>query len=112
MRPDRVRRASHLLTLLLLLAAAGFGVVVRHNAAPVQRVPEPTATAAGAETVDPSALFARRCARCHELTELVEPLQMQMDREQARGDLQAFLDRHRHASATENQRLAAWLVAQ
>lgn len=108
MRPDRVRRASHLLTLLLLLAAAGFAVVVSHDGTPPPNAAAPPRVA----QTDGAALFEQRCARCHELTELIGPLQMQMDREQAHSDLLAFLNRHRHASAAENEILAAWLVAQ
>lgn len=112
MRPDRVRRASHLLTSLLLLAATGFAVVVSHEQTPETGTPHDAAPAPVVKIDDGSALFTQRCARCHDLTELTGPLQMQMDREQARSDLQAFLNRHRHASAAENEVLAAWLVAQ
>lgn len=107
MRPARVRRYAHLLTALLLLMAAGFAAVVRHNIQPVTAAsPAPAAPADGA------ALFERRCARCHAPAELSAGLQMQFDLDQAQKDLERFLDQHGHSSAAENPRIAAWLLSQ
>ena len=106
MRPARVRRYAHLLTAFLLLMAAGFAAVVRHNIQPVTAArPAPAAPAEGA------ALFERRCARCHAPEELSAGLQMQFDLAQAQQDLERFLDQHGHSSAAENPRIAAWLLS-
>ena len=105
MRPARVRRYAHLLTAFLLLMAAGFAAVVRHNIQPV------TAASTAPAAADGAALFERRCARCHAPEELSAGLQMQFDLAQAQQDLERFLDQHGHSSAAENPRIAAWLLS-
>jgi|GEM_PF-7002382 len=103
MRPARVTHLAMAISAGFVLAAGVFAWYV--STPPMPKAPMTSATG---ET--PAALFARRCARCHEAEVLAAALRGRTERDRARAELRAFLDGHGHATPEENRVLADFLV--
>lgn len=119
MQHSIILRSAWALTISLVVVAAAFAWSAnqreRQAAAAAAAAPAATAAAPG-EVVDPAARRAavvdaweKRCAKCHDATEMPEWLATQPGDKVAA--LETFLGQHGKSSAEENRLLSAWFGA-
>jgi mono/diheme cytochrome c family protein len=101
MRQSLVNRSVLILSGLFVGACMAFAWVVGNvpAAAPAAESPPP---AAAADHAVGAALYAKRCARCHDFEEALAPLRAAPPGSDSRTAYLALLQRHRKSAAEEN----------